>query len=200
LDRRVLLIALLVLVAGLAVIGYQQLTAEPIFTGILIDPPKAAADFTVQTDKGEVHLSDFRGKYVLLYFGYTFCPDVCPTTLSTLKKAFSRAGNAADNYQVIFISVDPRRDTPERLGEYVRFFNPDFIGATNTADEINRITNEFGILYHINDAESQKDYTVDHTSVVIAIDPQGNQRLIWNHEAEYKQIAADMKSLLRQAP
>lgn len=197
-DRRVFIIAGVVLLLGLGFIGYQQLTAPPVYYGVYFDPPTSVPDFTLLSDHGEISLSDFRGQYVMLYFGYTFCPDVCPATLSTLKNAFEKAGSAGEQFQVIFISVDPRRDTPERLGEYSRYFNPSFIGATGSLDDIIRITDEYGIHFHYNDAESQEYYTVDHTSVVLLIDRAGNEQMLWPHEATAKDIASDMKNLVRQ--
>ena len=143
-------------------------------------------------------MSDFRGKFVLLYFGYTYCPDVCPATLAMLNKALTRADDIADQFQVIFVSVDPNRDSPERLAEYVGFFNPTFIGITGGREEIDRVTQSFGIYYYLNDSESQEDYTVDHTSRIILIDPEGNLRLLWSHETGDIDIAADLKSLTRR--
>ncbi|MCI0521671.1 MAG: SCO family protein [Chloroflexi bacterium] len=196
-DRRILLIALLVFALGAAWIGYQQYTAPPIYHGTYLDPGQPAAGFTLQSDQGPVRLSDFRGQYVMVYFGYTFCPDVCPTTLSTVKKAVERAGKAAEQFQFVFISVDPRRDTPERLGEYSRYFNPDFIGVTGSEEEIAKTAGDFHIHYYLNDSESLENYTVDHTSVVQVIDPAGNLVLIWPHDATSQDMAADIKSLAR---
>lgn len=197
-DRRVIIIASVVLLIGLAFITYQQVNAPPIYHGSVYATPKPAVDFTLQSDQGPVRLSDLRGRFVLLYFGYTYCPDVCPTTLANLKKAVEQAGRAAENFQVVFISVDPRRDTPARMGEYVRYFNPEFIGITGTQEEISGVTANFGIHYHLNDSESETSYTVDHTSVVIVIDPQGNQRLVWPHAATAQDMATDMKALVKQ--
>lgn len=199
-DRRVIAIAGAVLLIGLAFITYQQVSAPPVYHGSVYAEPKPATDFTLQSDQGPVRLSDLRGQLVLLYFGYTYCPDVCPTTLGNLKKAFQQAGKAADNFQVVFISVDPRRDTPARLGEYARFFNPEFIGVTGSEEDISTITADFGIHYHLNDSESDTSYTVDHTSVVIVIDPQGNQLLVWPHDITPKDMAIDMKNLVKRAP
>jgi protein SCO1/2 len=197
-DRRILLIAILVFALGLSWIGYRQLSAPPIYHGTFFDPAQPAADFTLQSDRGPLSLRDFRGKYVMIYFGYTFCPDVCPTTLSTVKQALEKAGKAGEKFQFIFISVDPRRDTPQRLGEYARYFNPSFIGVTGSEAEIAKTAADFFIHYYLNDSESSENYTVDHTSVVQVVDPEGNLVLIWPHDAIAKDMAADIKSLARR--
>jgi protein SCO1/2 len=182
----------------MTVIAYYQFAAPAGLHGSSIEPPQPVADFTLQSADGPVSLSDFRGKFVLLYFGYTYCPDVCPATLSTLDKALARAGDVADKFQVVFISVDPNRDNPKRLAEYARFFNPAFIGITGSREEIDRVTQTFGIYYRLNDDKSKEDYTVDHTSRIIVIDPEGNMRLLWSHEVSDIDIAADLKTLTKR--
>lgn len=188
-------------IVALVLLGYfvaQQFGSPASYHGSYIETPVAAPAFTVVTDKGPLRLEDLRGTFVLVYFGYTFCPDVCPATLSTIKRALAELGKDAEQFQLVFISVDPRRDTPERMGEYVRFYNPEFMGATADEAEIARIAASYGIHYTLNDAEDPVNYTVNHTSVVIAIDPQGNQRVIWPGEISAKDLAADLRLLARE--
>jgi protein SCO1/2 len=196
-KKQILLPLGIVFLMLLAFFFYQQVGSSPSYHGSFIQTPVPAPEFTLQTDHGPLRLEDLRGRFVLLYFGYTFCPDVCPATLSTVKRALQNAGDAADQFQLVFVSVDPRRDTPERMGEYVRFYHPTFIGATAPEPEIGEIAARYGIHYELNDAEDKVNYTVNHTSVVIAIDPQGNQRLVWPGEIESADLAADLKLLAR---
>lgn len=197
-DRRVWMIAGIILLVGLGFITYQQVSAPPILNGSIITPTKSAPDFTLESDRGPISLSDYRGKLVLLYFGYTYCPDVCPTTMLTLKQAVEVSGLNSDDLQVFFITVDPKRDTAERMGTYAGYFNPSFAGLTGTADQIARVATDYEIHYHYNDSESPTNYTVDHTSYILAIDRLGNQRLIWPHGMEAEQIASDLKALVKE--
>lgn len=197
-DRRVLLIASLVLLLGLTFIAFQQLAATPAYAGVLVEPAEPAPSFALQSDQGPVTLEDLHGKTVLLYFGYTYCPDVCPTTLSTLKKVYANAGDLAEDLQVVFITVDPQRDTPARMGEYARFFEPAFLGLSGNMEDTFAITDAYQIHFHYNDAESDTNYTVDHTSVVIVIDPQGNKRLVWQHGTTPEEMLADLDKLARE--
>ncbi len=197
-SRRTIVLTSVMVLAIAALILYDQLSGPAVLHGSSIEPPQPVTDFTLQSSEGLVSLSDYRGKFVLLYFGYTYCPDICPATLSVLSKALKRADRVADQFQVLFVSVDPRRDTPQRLEEYVRFFNPAFVGLTGSAAEVDSVTKSFGIYYNLNDSESQDDYTVDHTSRIIVIDPEGNLRLLWSHEIGEIDIAADLVALAKR--
>lgn len=160
----------LALVALIGVIGIwflTQRTAPPKY-GVLVNAPEPAGNFTLSGSTGEpVSLSDFRGKTVLLYFGYTTCPDVCPTTLADLKNTMTTLGDKAKDVQVLFVSVDPERDTPEKLAGYLGLFNPNFIGLTGTLAEIEAVASRFGIFFAKHDYEGAAGYLVDHTSTVL---------------------------------
>jgi protein SCO1 len=187
----------LILGLGVIYLVYALFAAQPGYRGVLIDPPHPVADFTLQADQGEIHLADYRGKVVLLFFGYTYCPEVCPTTLADLSRAMKNLGSRASQVQTIFISVDPERDTPQRLGEYARAFSPNFIGATSTPDEIALIAKQYGIYYQKVPAKSGTGYTMDHTAVVWVIDAQGNLRLEWPYGFETANMVSDLKQLLK---
>ena len=116
----------------------------------------------------------------------------------TLKQALADSGLSAEEYQVLFITVDPARDTAERMGTYARYFNPSFEGLSGSPEEIARVAGDYQIHYHYNDSESATNYTVDHTSYILVIDRLGNQRLIWPHGLETDQIAADLKVLVEE--
>jgi protein SCO1/2 len=165
--------------------------------GILLDATSEPADFTLDSSLGRpVSLADYRGKHTLLYFGYTFCPDVCPTTLADLRMMMAALGDKAKDLQVLFVSVDPERDTPERLGAYLSAFDPSFVGLTGTPEEIEPIASKFGIFYQKHEADSAAGYLVDHTSVVIVVDPEGRPRLIFPHGTTGEQMAEDMGKLI----
>jgi protein SCO1/2 len=143
-------------------------------------------------------LSDLRGKVVLVYFGYTFCPDACPTTMAQLKKVPPALGDNAEDVQVVMITVDPQRDTPEALREYLAAFDPSFIGLTGTEDEIRAAASPFGIYFAAHEGSAASGYLVDHTSAVTAIDKAGYARLVFPHETPGEDIAADVRQLARE--
>ncbi|HEY53208.1 MAG TPA: SCO family protein [Caldilineae bacterium] len=169
----------------------------PAFHGMLLQGTSPVFDFDLTSDTDEsVKLSDFRGKPVLLYFGYTFCPDVCPTTMAELGRMMRELGDDADDVQVIMISIDPERDTPERLGEYVRYFHPSFIGLTGTEDEIAQAATPLGIFYAKQEVEGASGYLMDHTATVLLVDKDGLARLIWPYGTSAEDMAADVRYFL----
>jgi protein SCO1 len=117
---------------------------------------------------------DFRGHYLLVYFGYTFCPDVCPTTLNQMAEALDTLGPKGDQVQPLFITVDPKRDTPQVVGQYVAAFSPRLVGLTGTPEEIAKVAREYRVYYAIHkNAEQPGDYTVDHSSILYLMSPSG---------------------------
>lgn len=166
------------------------------FHGLLLQATTPATDFQLDTTAGKpMRLSDFRGKYVLLYFGYTFCPDVCPFTLNDLADTLKRLGPAANAVQVIFVSLDPERDTIAHLQAYLPAFHPDFLGMTGDADEILKAVTQFGISY--NKIGEGPGYTLEHTSTVVVVDPDGYAKLVFPYGTTGEQMASDVKYLLR---
>ena len=169
----------------------------PSFHGMLLQGTVPAYDFDLANHTGErVKLSDFRGKPVLLYFGYTFCPDVCPTTMAELGRMMRELGDDADDVQVIMISVDPERDIPERLEEYVHYFHPSFMGLTGTEEEISQTATPLGVYFGKQEVEGASGYLMDHTATVLLIDKDGAARLIWPYETSAEDMAADVRYFL----
>lgn len=193
------------LLAGL-VMGFAILWAigirpfgTPTFHGITVQSPERAANFTLTTAGGQkVSLKQFRGKVILLYFGYTFCPDVCPATMTELKQAVNALGRDADKIQVLMISVDPLRDTPEKVDEYVKHFHPSFIGLGGTEDEILAATTPLGIFYEKHDGTPNSGYLVDHTATVTVIDKDGYIRLVYPFDTPGEDMAADLRILIKE--
>ena len=188
------------IVIGLSVValfGIPRLKPHT-FAGTLLQSPSEAHDFSLTSHTGQkVSLSDFRGKLVILYFGYTFCPDVCPATLAEISGAMDILGKNADDVQTIMISVDPERDTPALLAEYVTHFDSSFLGVTGTPGEIAEIATLNGIYYEKNEGSEATDYLIDHTASQIVVDEDGHVKLIFPFGTGAEDIAADLEYLLK---
>lgn len=184
----------LVLVAVIALPRLRPYT----FHGTVLQSPQPAPDFELTAAHGQkVSLKDFDGKVVMLYFGYTFCPDVCPATLSELRGAMEILGAQAKDVQVIMISVDPERDTPEILAEYVTHFHPSFLGVTGTPEEIAKVATLYGIFYEAHEGTTATGYLVDHTATVMVIDQDGHLKLVFPFGTPAGDIAEDLEHILK---
>jgi protein SCO1/2 len=177
-----------------------SLFSSPDFHGTVVQSPVPVNDFTLTGSDGQqVRLHDFRDKVVLLYFGYTYCPDVCPATMAELSKAMKELSpKDREKVQVLMITVDPDRDTPEALGQYLSHFDPSFLGLTGTDEEIATAAEPFGIYYRKRDGTVETGYLVDHTATVAAVDKDGTLRLIYSFNTPGEDIAADLKRLARE--
>ncbi|MFN3741044.1 MAG: SCO family protein [Anaerolineales bacterium] len=166
--------------------------------GAVYDPPLPAADFAlVQADGKPFRLSEQRGKIVLLFFGYTSCPDVCPTTLAELSQAMRKLGEQERaRVVVVFISVDPARDTPKRAQEYAQRFFPSFLGLSGTEAELQPIWSAYGVYREVQSSDSAVGYLIAHSARLYLIDPQGNLRLTFPFGTPAEDIAYDLKILL----
>jgi protein SCO1/2 len=145
----------------------------------------------INQDGKTVHDSDFAGKYLLIYFGYTNCPDMCPTGLQSMSLAMNALGNDADKVQPLFITVDPARDTPERLKEYDSAFHTQIIGLTGPADEIAAVAKEYQVYYEKGDGD--QDYEVNHSSLIYLMNPSGNLVTTFDEEVDPNLIVAALK-------
>src|SRR4030095_1794350 len=122
---------------------------------------------------------EYRGKVVILEFGFTFCQEVCPVTLSHLRQSFEKLGGAAAEVQLVFVPVDPKRDSPERLAEYLRAFNPSFVGATGTPQELQSVRDAYGIMAEeVVSKNAKLGYQVNHSSFIYLIDRDGRLRVL----------------------
>jgi protein SCO1/2 len=168
-----LLLAFGVFLAGSYAFMYSiKPNSHPSANRISLDAPPGG-DFTLQSPNGDVSLSDFKGKLVMLYFGYTFCPDICPTNLGNLSLAYRQLNEQQKNQlAILFVSVDPQRDTPERLQEYVNYFDANIIGLTGSESVLQEIAQRYGVVYQkvAGDAEH---YAVDHSAFTYIINPAG---------------------------
>ena len=166
--------------------------------GSLSETPRGG-DFTLDAASGPFQLQDQRGKVVLIYFGYTYCPDVCPTNLALMAQALN-AMNEQELAQVqgLFISVDPERDTLDRLAMYTEHFHSSIIGVTGTADEVARVAAQYGAAYRKVEGESQGGYLIDHSSNTYVIAPDGALHTILPHATPAQDILKLTREILAQ--
>lgn len=168
------------------------------FHGTILQSNTEAANFTLMSSSGQrVSLDDFRGKLVVLYFGYTFCPDVCPATLVEIAGAMDILGEDAKKVQAIMVSVDPERDTPEQLAEYVAHFDPNFLGVTGTPEEIAELATLYGVYYEKHEGSAASGYLIDHTATVMVINQEGYLKLLLPFGTTAQEMADDLAYLLK---
>lgn len=141
-------------------------------------------------------MEDFKGKVVALFFGYTHCPDVCPTTMSDLKQTMKLLGDKADQVQVLFVTVDPQRDTQAVLAQFVPSFDPRFIGLWGSLQETAETLGNFKIYYSKVESKTKGDYTIDHSAGMYVFDKTGKIRLYLDYGQKPADIASDLKKLM----
>jgi protein SCO1/2 len=198
-ERILLAIAglLLALVVGLALFWHPEVPERSL-------PHSAAGggDFTLQAASGPVSLSDYRGKVVLLYFGYTYCPDVCPTSLAATAEGLRQLKpEELAKVAMLFVSVDPERDTPARLKEYAGFFHPAIVGVTGTPDSVADVARRYGVIYAKQPVSTAGGgYVVDHSSDTYVLGPDGRLAGKIAHATPPAQVAAEIRKYLPQQP
>lgn len=187
------------LLVGLLLAGWQFLGRGYTFKGSLIDPAVPAADFTLKDQHGEVfQLGSQKGKVVLIFFGYTNCPDVCPITLTDFKRIKNELGDLAEEVRFVFITVDPARDTVERLNAYLPSYDPSIYGLTGEKEQLEQVWKSYGVYQARQESGSAAGYLVDHTARIYAIDKQGNWRLTYPFEMERSAVIDDIRQLLKE--
>ena len=188
-------LASLALLAGLSACSQPKHWALQDINGLM-----PQLQFNLTDDAGQaVNASDYRGKIVLLYFGYTHCPDVCPATLGTLSLALHDLGADADKVRVLFVSVDPKRDTTAVLKQYVNAFGPQFVGLRGTDDQLESLTKRYRVAYSRDKPDTQGNYTVTHSSAVFIFDGEGKSRLLSLSSSKASEISQDLKRLISGA-
>lgn len=194
-------VAIVALLAG-ALISHVLLqssdTQPALVSGTLLEParPLPPLEFIDQA-RQPFDAGRLQGRWTLMFFGFTSCPDVCPTTLATLAQTEKLLGDlpGAQRPQVVFVSVDPQRDTPEQLASYVQFFDPGFVGITATQERIERFTREMGVVVAITPLEGG-GYTVDHSAAIFLVDPNGAMRALFSAPHSAQQLAADYRKVV----
>lgn len=196
---------LVVFPATMYVMG-KKAALQRSYYGQVIYPAKKAYDFSLTDQDGRpFQLHDLLGKVVVFSFGFAHCPNICPMTLGDLSSFYKQLPEKDQpRVRVLFISIDPERDTPDKLKNFVPFFNPAFTGLTGTPDQIARTAKEYGAFYEKVDQYSNDTsqlYTMNHSAYVYVIDPSGNFKLLYNYEQlmDGKRIADDIENLLHAA-
>lgn len=198
-NTRVIQVGLgLLVLIGAVMAGVLLFPKADTFRGTAFDPAPPAPEFELTRGNGDsFRLSEMRDDVVLLYFGYTSCPDVCPTTLSDLRRVLEGLGPDAERVQVIFVTVDPERDTPQKLQEYVSLFDPAFIGLSGSMDELEHVWNDYGVYREEEQLpNSATGYLVNHTARLYLIDRDGNMRLSYSFGTPIDDIVHDLKILI----
>ena len=182
------ILILMVLAAIMATILVHMPQA---YSGSVINPPSPATDFSLTSQTGAtVRLSDYRGKYVLLFFGYSHCTEECPVSMAILAKARSELGAQAANVQLLFVSTDPATDTQQSMGVFLARFDPTFIGLVGSQAQLQQIWKEYGV--------TVLDGGETHSSYTYLIDPKGNLIMTYSYPANADGVAADLKKLLKK--
>ena len=201
------------LVLGAVVIA--ALAAGLVFGGLVRDAPPervASSDATelqryeiggefelVDQSGGRTRLSDLAGNAVMMFFGYTYCPDICPATLARMREVkVALPEEDAARFTGLFISVDPARDTPERIGQYVEFFDPGFVGLTGSEEALEDIARRYGAQFMIPGGQAQDSYLVNHSSIGYLIDPAGHVRALYYGDEPIDAIAANVREVLEE--
>jgi protein SCO1 len=170
------------------------------FNSTAVTSTEFGTDFQLTDDTGKVRkLSEFRGKVVTVFFGYTHCPDACPTTLSELAAITKRLGDDGNRLQVLFVTVDPERDTPDVLRGYVPAFNPSFVGLYSDAETTRKVASDFKVFYEKIAGSGATNYTIDHSVYTYAFDARGRLRLLMPPTEPIEQKLADIRALLAGA-
>lgn len=171
--------------------GFALFNLKPAFKSQVINPPLPAAEIRLTDDRGrEFRLSKTRGKLVLLYFGFVNCPEECPLTMAHLKQALESLGPVARDVQVVMVSTDPVRDSPQTLQTFLNRFSPDFIGLPGTPEQLGQVWQDYGV--------EVLDGGETHSSYTYVIDRSGRQRLVFTPESTPEDISADLRILLAE--
>lgn len=190
--------ALLWLALAAPVAGCEKLfSSKSPFNGIDVTGSNMGGELRLADHNGKARsLAEFRGKAVVVVFGFTHCPDVCPTALSDLSSAVKALGPDGERVQVLFVTVDPKRDRPELMRQFVPAFHPTFLGLTGDEESLAKVRKDFNVYAAIREGSSPDNYSVDHSGQMFGFDPQGRIRLVWSPGALPKQIADDLRVLL----
>lgn len=185
---------------GVFALSWYFLSGDYEYQGSLIDPPVPAADFELNDQYGNPYrLSDQKGKIILIFFGYTNCPDVCPVTLSEFKNIKKALGDKSNDVEFVFITVDPERDNKDHLNKYLSRFDPAFIGLSEDRSVLEQVWADYGVYQEQIETESAIGYLVDHSSRTYVIDSQGNWKLTYPFGIETRKIIQDLNHMLQNS-
>lgn len=187
-----------VLAVFLGASACDRIESSPSFRTTDVTGAEFGRDFSLSDHDGKpAKLADFRGKVVVVFFGFTHCPDVCPTTLAELSAALKLLGADAQRVQVVLITVDPARDTPDVLASYVTAFDASFLGLSGTPEQISEVAREFKVIYQKVEGRAAGQYSMDHSAGSYIFDPQGRLRLYVSYGQGPEVFAHDIAELLK---
>lgn len=166
------------------------------FQGTTLSAPHPAPDVDLESVDGPLSLQDFKGSYTYVFFGYTYCPDVCPLTLGTLTQVKDGLRKDGDQMRVVMVTVDPERDTPERLAEYMHYFDDSFVGLSGDLEMIDKVGEPFGLYYFHHEGSPDTGYLVDHTARIFLLDRDSNAILTYSQGTEGEVILNDLQHLI----
>ncbi|MDZ7918901.1 SCO family protein [Rhodoferax sp.] len=173
---------------------------KPSFASVDVTGANYAKDFELTDHNGQVrHLTDFKGKVVVMFFGFTQCPDVCPTSMAELAEVKQLLGKDGDRLQGLFVTVDPERDTPEVLKAYMGNFDPTFLALSTTPEKLAALAKDYKVYYKKVGGKTPTSYTMDHSAGSYIYDPQGNLRLFTRYGSGAKVLASDIAQLLKSS-
>ncbi|HPU81877.1 SCO family protein [Accumulibacter sp.] len=176
---------------------FSGCSQPPTFKSTDVSGSDWGKDFVLTDPQGQARrLADFKGKAVVVFFGYTQCPDVCPTTLLSMREVLNRLGNDAGRVQVVFVTLDPARDTPQVLAEYVTAFHPSFVGLRGDEATIAAVARDFKVFYAKQAGSTAGTYSLDHSTGSYAYDPEGRLRLLIRYGETPDNVASDLRLLL----
>jgi protein SCO1/2 len=194
----------LILAGGAVLLGLGAVIlfafAQPyVLHGSVIEPAQPAPPISLLASDGTTfNLDQQQGKLVLLFFGYTSCPDVCPATMSELRQVMEKLGQKANSVQVVFITVDPQRDSLQKLKSYLAAFGTSFLGLSGTVDQLTPVWKEYGVYREIQPASATDNYTVDHSAFIYVIDKKNQLRMTYPFGSDVDAIRQDVEFLLKE--
>lgn len=193
------LLAALAAALGLALgVIVLQPKAVSIASGTLLQPPRALPAFTLTDEHGQPYTNaSLQGHWTVVFAGFTTCPDICPTTLTLMKSVMADLGPDAQKVQMLLLSIDPERDTPERLKSYVQYFDPRFKGATAANAELDKLARAMSFVYTKVPGETPETYTMDHSSALMLLNPRGELAGFFTAPHRREALVADLKGLLK---
>lgn len=197
-DKKYILLLIGAVVTGFVLVLAIGLSTQPYrFRGSKIDPPAPAKDFTLtDQNSNQFNLFEHRGKVVLIFFGYSNCPDICPTTLADFKQVREKLGKRAEDVDFLFITIDPQRDTPERLAKYLPVFGDAITGLSGSEDALEPVWKDFGVYRAKVDSGSAAGYLMDHSTRIYGLDKDGNIRVTYPFGSSTNSILDDVNYLL----
>jgi protein SCO1/2 len=197
----ILSIPTLIVAAIVAYISLPDRTAGPnAQSQVVASSPEIGGPFTMVDHTGqEVASSDMQGEFMLLFFGFTYCPDICPQELSTISRVLDQLGDDAEDLNALFVSIDPERDTPEAMADFVDLFHPDITGLTGSPEQVEEIASAYRVFYQRVENDRFEEYTMDHSTFTYLMGPDGENLGIFPIELDAETMTASIRTLMNES-